>query len=65
MLVVHFLLVDFGWWVTILGMLVVKHPWHFTWTKFCELNVDAKCQVCSTLPFGRFWMVGDHPWDGG
>ena len=36
-----------------------------TWSKFCELSLDAKFQVCSTIPSGRFWMVSDHPWDGG
>ena len=29
--IVHFLLVDFGRWVTILGM-VADHPLHFTWS---------------------------------
>ena len=33
--------------------------------EFCELSLDTKFQVCSTLPSDRFWMEGDHPGDGG
>ena len=72
---VHFILVDFdfGWWVTILWMvgeltilrIVADHPWYFTYSYFFELSLVAKFQVCSTLPSGRFWIVGDHPWNGG
>ena len=29
------------------------------------VNSRAKFHVCSTLPYGIFWMVGDHPWDCG
>ena len=29
-----------------------------------ELGLDSKFNVCTTLPSGRFWMVGDHPGDG-
>ena len=38
MSVVHFLMVDFGWWVTILGMvvtipgMVADRSCHFTWS---------------------------------
>ena len=31
----------------------------------CYLNQCAKFQSCSTLSSGRFWMVGDHPGNGG
>ena len=59
MSVVLFFLVDFGWWVTILGM-VGDHPGDggqpsmtlFTWSSFGELRLIAKYQVCSTLPSG-------------
>ena len=30
----HILLVDFGWLVTILEM-GAEDPWQFTWSKFC------------------------------
>ena len=30
-----------------------------------ELGLDSKFKVCTTLPSGRYWMVGDHPGDGG
>ena len=72
MSVLHFLLVDFGLLVTILEM-VADHPWQFTWSKFCQLSLDAKFHVCSTIPSGIFWMVvdqtilgmvGDHPGEG-
>ena len=35
-----------------------------TGSKFCELSLGAKLQVCSTLSSGRFWIMGvdDHPW---
>ena len=62
-LLVHFPLVELGWWVTIQGM-VADHPWQFTWSWFCESNLCAKFKVCSTLPYGRFWMVVYHPWNG-
>ena len=38
---------------------------HFTWSWICKLSLGSKLQICRTLPSGRFWMVGDHPWDGG
>ena len=57
--VVQFLQVDFGLWVTFFEM-VGDHP-----VDGCELSPGAKFQVCSTIPSGRFWKVGDHPWDGG
>ena len=45
--------------------MVGGHEWHFTWSLFCDLCLGAKFQVCCTIPSGRFWMVGDLPWDGG
>ena len=30
-----------------------------------ELGLDSKFNVCTTLPSGSFWMVGDHSGDGG
>ena len=53
-----------GWWVIILGI-VADRPCHYTLTWFGELSVGAKFQVCTTLPSGQFWIVGDHPWNGG
>ena len=29
------------------------------------LGLDSKFKVCTTLSSSRFWMVGDHPGDGG
>ena len=30
-----------------------------------ELGLDSKFKVCTTLLYGRLWMVGDHPGNGG
>ena len=30
-----------------------------------ESGLDSKFKVYTTLPSGRFWMVGDHSGDGG
>ena len=30
----------------------------------CESSLCAKFKVCSTLPYSRFLMVGDHPGNG-
>ena len=30
-----------------------------------KFRLDNKFKVCSTLPSGRFGMVGDHSGDGG
>ena len=51
--VVHFPLVDLGWWVTILWM-VGDHPGDGGWTSTLHLDL--------ILWFG---MVGDHSGDGG
>ena len=62
MSVVHFLLLDFLWLVTILWM-VGDH--HGDGDGDGELSLDAKFQACSTFASGRFLMVSDLPWDGG
>ena len=62
----------FGWWETILRM-VGDHPgdggWPdptvVTWSKFCELSLCAKFQICCTLLSGRLLIVGGHPRDVG
>ena len=36
------------------------NTWHFNWSSFHGLCLCAKFHVCSTLPCGRFGMVGDH-----
>ena len=74
--VVLFLLVDFGWWVTILGM-VVDHPVDGERPSMALhlvliLLVKSMCQIPSLqytllLVDSGWWvtifgMLGDHPW---
>ena len=67
MSVLHFLLVDFGWLVTILEM-VADHQWQFTRFKFCQLKQNSKSVVQFLLVDFGGWvtilqMVGDYPVD--
>ena len=60
--VVHFLLSEFGLWVTIIGM-VADHPWQFlAGLNFLELSIGVKFHVCSDLHYGKFLGLDDHPW---
>ena len=69
--VVYFLMLDFGWLVTILGMVVDHHGIS------TGLNFMSYVYVPNSKPVVYFplvdlgwwvtilWMVGDHPGDGG
>ena len=54
--VVGFLLVDFGWWVTMLGM-VADHPWQLS----PGLNFASKVWMPNCKSVVPFFLVGGRP----